>query len=45
MSKPAVDSALRLRDRVGFKGKGEHGIFLCHTLCEIGATPVSKAAR
>lgn len=42
LSKTALDSALRLRDRAGFRGKGERGLFLCHTLCEIGATPLPE---
>jgi hypothetical protein len=35
------DAALRIRERVGFSGKGKRGIYLCHTLCELGATPLS----
>src|SRR5262249_18371965 len=34
--------ALRIRERAGFAGKGERGIYLCHTLCELGATPLSS---
>ncbi len=37
----AVDAALRLRERAGFKGKGERGMYLCHTFCELGATPLA----
>jgi hypothetical protein len=29
-----------LRDRLGFRGDGERGMYLCHTFCELGATPV-----
>jgi hypothetical protein len=36
----AVQAALRLRDRLGFRGKGERGMYLCHTFCELGATPL-----
>jgi hypothetical protein len=34
-------AALRIRDRLGFQGEGERGMYLCHTLCELGATPLS----
>jgi len=34
----AVDSALEIRDKLGFAGGGEREIFLCHTFCELGAT-------
>jgi hypothetical protein len=37
-SPEAVDAALRLRERAGFSGEGERGMYLCHTFCEIGAT-------
>jgi hypothetical protein len=35
------EAALRIRDRLGFRGKGKRGMYLCHTLCELGATPLS----
>jgi hypothetical protein len=38
VSPDAVDSALRIRDRLGFEGKGERGMYLCHSFCELGAT-------
>ena len=38
-------AALRLRDRLGFRGEGERGLYLCHTFCEIGATPLADGAR
>ena len=41
LSQDSVDAALRLRDRLGFKGKGERGMYLCHTFCELGATPLA----
>jgi hypothetical protein len=34
----AVDAALRIRERLGFAGEGERGIYLCHTFCELGGT-------
>jgi len=39
----AVDAALRLRERAGFKGEGERGMYLCHTFCELGATTLASA--
>lgn len=38
----AVDAALRIRARLGFKGRGERGIYLCHTFCELGATKLDE---
>jgi hypothetical protein len=38
VSPAAVDAALRLRERLGFRGKGERGMYLCHSFCELGAT-------
>jgi hypothetical protein len=35
------DAALRIRERLGFRGKGKRGMYLCHTLCELGATPLA----
>ena len=45
VSQASIDAALRLRDRLGFQGKGERGIYLCHSFCEIGATPLSDGLR
>jgi hypothetical protein len=36
-------AAERLRERAGFRGKGERGLWLCHTFCEVGATRLSEA--
>jgi hypothetical protein len=38
VSPDAVDAALNIRDRLGFSGKGERGMYLCHSFCELGAT-------
>jgi hypothetical protein len=40
VSPQALDAALRLRARLGFSGKGSRGMYLCHTFCELGATPL-----
>jgi hypothetical protein len=45
VSPESVDSALRIRARLGFSGEGERGMYLCHTLCEIGATPLDSVLR
>ena len=41
VSPEAVQSALRLRERAGFRGQGERGMYLCHSFCELGATPLA----
>jgi hypothetical protein len=41
VSPSIVDAALRIRERLGFKGEGKRGMYYCHTFCELGATPVS----
>ncbi|MGO9790026.1 MAG: hypothetical protein ACLP8S_11190 [Solirubrobacteraceae bacterium] len=40
---PAVEAALRIRERLGSSGEGRPRIFLCHGFCEIGAVPLSSA--
>ncbi|HYI99918.1 MAG TPA: hypothetical protein VEX36_09635 [Thermoleophilaceae bacterium] len=35
-------AAMRLRDRLGFRGQGQRGLYMCHTFCELGATPLSN---
>ncbi len=41
VSQQSIDAAMRLRERLGFRGSGERGMYLCHTFCELGATPLS----
>jgi hypothetical protein len=43
VSPQAVDSALHLRERLGFRGKGRRGMYLCHSFCELGATPLADS--
>lgn len=43
VSPVAVDAALRLRERIGFAGEGERGMYLCHSFCELGGTPLGEA--
>jgi hypothetical protein len=43
VSPSAVDSALRLRERLGFKGEGERGMYVCHSFCELGGTRLEDA--
>src|SRR5690606_25062161 len=38
----AVDAALRLRERLGFRGEGERGMYLCHSFCELGGTRLEE---
>jgi Short repeat of unknown function (DUF308) len=45
VSPEAVAAAKRTRDRLGFSGKGERGMYLCHTFCELGGTPLSEVLR
>jgi hypothetical protein len=41
VSEADFQAALRIRERLGFRGEGKRGVYLCHTLCELGATPLS----
>jgi hypothetical protein len=45
VSPEAVAAAKRTRDRLGFTGSGERGMYLCHTLCELGGSPLSEVLR
>ena len=40
-----VSTAERLRRRIGRNPRGERQVFLCHTLCEVGATRALDALR
>jgi hypothetical protein len=42
VSEKSVAAALRLRDRLGFAGEGERGMYLCHTFCELGGTELGS---
>jgi hypothetical protein len=42
VSPDAVEAAKRIRDRLGYEGQGERGMYLCHTFCELGATSLSS---
>jgi hypothetical protein len=42
VSQDAVDAAMRIRDRLGYTGQGERGMYLCHTFCELGGTTLSS---
>ena len=42
ISPEAVDAALRTRERLGFEGEGERGMYLCHSFCELGATRLDE---
>ncbi len=45
VSPSALEAALRTRERLGFQGEGERGMYLCHTFCELGGTPLGDALR
>jgi hypothetical protein len=43
LSPQSIGAAKRLRERLGFRGKGKRGMYLCHTFCELGSTPLASA--
>jgi hypothetical protein len=45
VSDDTFDAGLRLRERLGFRGEGKRGMYLCHTLCELGATPLATGLK
>jgi uncharacterized membrane protein HdeD (DUF308 family) len=45
VSQASVEAALRLRERAGFRGEGKRGMYLCHTFCELGATPLADGLK
>jgi hypothetical protein len=45
VSQESFDAAMRLRERLGFRGSGTRGMYLCHTFCELGSTPLSTGLK
>jgi hypothetical protein len=45
VSPEAVAAAKRTRERLGFSGSGQRGMYLCHTLCELGGTALPEVLR
>ena len=45
VSPASVEAALRLRARLGFRGEGTRGMYLCHSFCELGATPLEDGLK
>jgi hypothetical protein len=45
VSPASFQAAMRLRERLGFRGKGQRSIYLCHSFCELGATRFSSALK
>ena len=43
IGEPAVAAAERLRSRIGPRGTGKRGIYLCHAFCEVGAVSFASA--
>jgi hypothetical protein len=42
LSQESVNAALRIRSRLGFAGQGTRGMYLCHSFCELGGTPLAS---
>ncbi len=42
VSPESIAAAQRLRGRLGFRGSGVRGMYLCHTFCELGSTPLGE---
>jgi len=45
VSPASVEAAMRLRARLGFRGEGVRGMYLCHSFCELGATPLEDGLK
>jgi hypothetical protein len=45
IGKEAVDAAMRIRDRLVGKEEGPRDLYLCHGLCELGATSLATTLR
>jgi hypothetical protein len=45
VSPAGVQAALRLRGRLGFRGEGTRGLYLCHSFCELGASPLEDGLK
>lgn len=45
LSTSTYEAALRLRERAGFRGTGTRKMYLCHTFCELGATPLANGLK
>jgi hypothetical protein len=43
VSPEAAATARRLRERLKSQGRGERGLYLCHSFCELGGTPLADA--
>ncbi|HMJ02518.1 MAG TPA: hypothetical protein VK506_06230 [Conexibacter sp.] len=41
----ATRTALRLRERIGYRGGGDERVYLCHGFCELGAIDAERALR
>jgi hypothetical protein len=45
LGEEGVDAALRIRDRLVGVDEGSRGLYLCHGLCEVGASELAPALR